>query len=209
GAGCNTPTIISGVTFTIPPNLQTADVQLNFAPTIQTDMGGTYDVNIKGTDYGQILVTPSTASTPFSVGFDLNLNIVNDQNLVNMTPVTTLPTGQLIPVPNLNRAFAQVKMDKPVNSNFDVYVYADISGKQWLGVAMVMNFVNNKYFPSGLSVSQGFVKGSDGNNQIWGAFFGPKVDNNGNMLVPGGIALFANVLSLIEGASKQPGGMPI
>ena len=104
-------------------------------------------------------------------------------------------------MPNLNRAFAQIKMTTPINSTFDVYMYADISGKEWLGVAVVLNFVNNTYFPAGLSVAQGFDKGSDGNNQIWGAFFGPKADSNGNMLVPGGIALFANALSLIEGSS--------
>ena len=69
-------------------------MQLNFASSIQTDIGGTYDVAVAGNDYGEILINPSTSSTPFSVGFNLNLNIVNDQTVVNYTPVATLPSGQ-------------------------------------------------------------------------------------------------------------------
>ena len=206
-SGCNSGNaLIDGVTFSVPPNLETLKVQLNFATAIQSDLGGTFDVAASGTDYGTIEIEPSTGTNPFNVGFLLNLNIVNEQSYVNVTPVLDLPSGQPIPIPGLNRAFARVKLDNQLNPNFDIYAYVDVAGKQWLGLALTLKFINNKYFPAGLSVAQGFVKDHNGNNQIYGAVFGPKVDNNGNLLVPGGIALFANAATLIAGVEE--GALP-
>ncbi len=203
-SGCNTSNaLISGVTFNVAPNVETLKVQLNFANSIQSDLGGTFDVAASGTDYGTIEIEPSSPTNPFNVGFLLNLNIVNEQKYVNLTPVQDLPSGQPIPIPNLNRAFAKIQLDNQLNPNFDVYAYVDVAGKQWLGLALTLKFLNNKYFPAGLSLSQGFVKDKAGNNQIYGAVFGPKVDNNGNMTNPGGIALFANAATLIAGAKDS------
>lgn len=198
-SGCDKP-LISGVSFSIEPNMETLKVQLNFSSDLQTDLGGAFDVNADGRDYGQIEVEPSSPNSPFNVGFRLNLAIVNEQKYVSLEPVTTLPSGQPIPIAGLNRAFAKVALKNEINPNFDVYAYVDVVGKEWLGLALTLKFINNKFFPAGLSLSKGFVKAKDGNNQVYGAVFGPKVDNEGNMKVPGGIALFANAKSLIAGA---------
>ncbi|MBI3558111.1 MAG: hypothetical protein HY074_17745 [Deltaproteobacteria bacterium] len=206
-SGCNSSSaLISGVTFSVPPNVETLKVQLNFANSIQSDLGGTFEVAASGTDYGTIEIEPSSPSSPFNVGFLLNLNIVNEQKYVNLTPVQDLPSGQPIPIPGLNRAFAKIQLDNQLNPNFDIYAYVDVAGKQWIGLALTLKFLNNKYFPAGLSLSQGFVKDAAGNNQIYGAVFGPKVDNAGNMTGPGGIALFANAATLI--ANAHQGALP-
>lgn len=205
-SGCDKP-LISGVAFTVEPNIETLKVQLNFSDEVQTDLGGAFAVNTGGRDYGQIEIEPSSPDNPFNVGFRLNLAIVNEQDYVNLEPVTTLPSGQPIPIPSLNRAFAKVSLKNEINPNFDVYAYVDVVGKEWIGVALTLKFINSKYFPAGLSLSKGFVKAKDGRNQIYGAVFGPKVDNNGNMTVPGGIALFANAKSLITGARDGSGPM--
>ena len=210
GFSCKQASVIDGVAFKIDPNVQTAKVQLNFSSEVESDLGGTFDVKSGDRDYGTLEVEPSTSESPFNVGFRLNLEIVNDpafNKLVQLNPVLDLPSGQPIPIPNLNRAFAQVKMVNEINPNFDIYAYIDAAnnGREWVGVAMTLKFLNNKYFPAGLSVSKQFLKDSAGRARAVGAVFGPKVDNNGNLVKAGGIALFANLKALIAGGKLEGG----
>lgn len=199
-SGCNTPSIIDGVGFNVEPNIETVKVQLNFAKDVQSDLGGTFDVKSGNTDYGQIEIQPTSAQSPFNVGFRLNLAIVNDQDYASLKPVQDLPSGQPLPMPGLNRALARVALKNPLNPNFDIYAYVDVVGKEWIGLALTLKFINTRFFPAGLSFSQGFVKGKDSNNRIYGSVFGPKVDASGIMIAPGGIALFANAKGLLSDA---------
>jgi hypothetical protein len=172
-------------------------LQLNFSDDVESDLGGSFPVK----DYGTIEVEPSTPDSPFNVGFRLNLALVYDGDFtdpVKFKPVRDLPSGQPIPIQGLDRAMVQVKLKNEVNPNFDVYAYVDVVGKEWLGLALTLKFLNSKYFPAGLSISKNFLKGDDGRARGVGAVFGPKVDNAGHMLVPGGIALFGNVRSLLK-----------
>jgi hypothetical protein len=207
GFSCSNP-LIQGVTFSIPPNLETAQIKLNFTNELQTDLGGSFPVVSGGRNYGTLEVDPTSPTSPFAVAFDLNLEILNDpsfNNLIRTNPAYDLPSGQPIPIPNLNRAMAQVKMANALNPNFDIYVYVDAAdgGRQWVGLAMTLKFINNKYFPAGLALSQGFVKDKNGNNQVIAAVFGPGVDSSGHMTSPGGIALFANLKTLIAGGARS------
>lgn len=192
--GCK-KSLIAGFEGKVEPNLETVKVQMNFAEDVQSDLGGSFDVK----HYGTIEVEPSTPDSPFNVGFRLNLDVVNDQDYVRYDPTTVLPSGQPIPVA-VNRAMAQVKLKNEVNQHFDVYAYVDILGREWVGMAMTLKFIDNRYFPAGLSVSKNFLKDKDGRARGVGAVFGPKVDNNNNLLVPGGIAVFANAKALIDEA---------
>lgn len=192
--GCK-KSLISGFEGKVEPNLETVKVKMNFSDDVHSDLGGTFEVK----HYGTIEVEPSTPDAPFNVGFRLNLDIVNDQEYVRYDPTTTLPSGQPIPVA-VNRAMAQVKLKNEVNPNFDVYAYVDILGREWIGLAMTLKFIDNRYFPAGLSVSQNFLKDKDGRPRGVGAVFGPKVDASNNLLVPGGIAIFANAKALVDEA---------
>lgn len=188
-------TIFSGVDFTAEPNLETVKVALNFAPEITSDLGGSFDVK----DYGTVEVLPSTSTGPFSVGFRLNTAVLNDNDYVKLDPVVDLPSGQPIPIPGLNRAFAKVALAEGVHPSFDAHLYVDVIGKEWIGVALTVKVLGSKYIPSNLAVTQGFLKGRDDKSyRAYAAIFGPKVDGEGNMIVPGGIAIFANVRSLIR-----------
>ena len=201
-SSCSNPKpLVSDVTFKFNPELTSARLQLNFASDVQTDLGGTFAVNAGGREYGSLFVEPSTGSTPFNVGFDLNLDILNDQDFAQIDPVDDLPSGQKLPT-IIGRKMARVKMKNEINQNFDIYTYVDVLGKEWLGVAMTLKFIDNKYFPAGLSVTQNFLKDPSGNPQASASVFGPKVDANGSLAAYGGIALFANVVSLAKNAPK-------
>jgi hypothetical protein len=197
--GCEMPQLISGVSFNVEPNIETAKVQLNFGKDVHSDLSGSYPIKT----YGMIEIDPWTPTTLFSVGFRANLDIVNDQDYVRLTPVSTLPAGQPLPI-TVNRAMAQVKMVNEINKNFDVYTYVDVVGKEWVGVAMTFKVISANFFPAGLSISQEFLKGTDGYSRAVATVFGPQVDGSGRTTVPGGLALFANVAALIK--SRTTGG---
>ena len=195
-SGCD-KSIISGVAYKIEPNIETVKLQLNFSQDVESDLGGSFPVK----DYGSIEIEPSTPDSPFNVGFRLNLALVYDGDFtdpVKFKPVRDLPSGQVIPIQDLNRAMVQVKLKNEINQNFDVYAYIDVVGKEWIGLAMTLKFLNTKYFPAGLSISKNFLKDESGRARGVGAVFGPKVDGTGHMLVPGGIALFGNVAALLK-----------
>ena len=193
--GCKTSSLIGGFEAKVEPNLETVKAQLNFGKDVVSDLGGTFAVK----NYGLIEIEPSTPDSPFNVGFRLNLDIVNDQDYVEYEPTTLLPSGQPIPIA-INRAMAQVKLEKQINSNFDLYAYVDILGKEWVGIVMTLKFIDNRYFPPGLSVSKNFLKDKAGYSRGVAAVFGPKVGDRNELLVPGGIAVFANLKSLIDEA---------
>jgi hypothetical protein len=195
-SGCQ-KSFISDVSFTVEPNIETATLLLNFAKDVQSDLGGSFPVK----NYGTLELNPSTTTSPFSVGFRLNTNIFNDQEYVRLQPTLDLPNGQPIPA-LVNRALAQVKLKNQINPNFDIYTYVDVVGREWLGVAVTLKYTNS-IFPGGLAVSQNFLKDSKGNARAVAAIFGPKLDGNGNIAVPGGIALFANVRALIDDAKSS------
>lgn len=191
-AGCKKTSIISGIDYEVRPNLETVKVAMNFANNIKTDLGGSFTVK----DYGTLDVTPWTPTNPFSVGFTMNTNVLNDQDYVNFTPTTVLPNGDPLPIA-ANRAYAQVKLENPINKNFDVYAYVDAYQHEWFGVAVLLNVINDKYFPAGLTITTNFLKDKVGNARGVGAFFGPAIDSNGKMTKSGGIAFFANIKALV------------
>ena len=199
-AGCNPQSLISKVTVAISQNLETVTVTLLFAPQIQETLAGS--VAIK--DYGDIFVNPSTTTAPFEIGFALNTKIVNDQDYVHLAPTEVLPNG--FPI-GIGYPVVQIQSVTPISTQFDLYAYVDVSKFSWLGVASIFNFLNDKNFPAGLTISQGFQNDSQGNPEILASVFGPELNPDGTMKVAGGIAVFANVRELV--ASGLTPGHPL
>lgn len=193
-SGCDSSSLVSSFNASVEPNLETLTTNLVFAKDVKSDLGGSFSIK----DYGTIDVQPSTPETPFNVGLRLNLDIVNDLEFIRYQPTTTLPAGQ--PLPTLiNRAMAQVKLKNDISSNFDIYAYVDILGKEWVGAVLTLKFLNN-CFPAGISITKNFLKTKNGPARGVGTFFGPKLDDNGKMLVPGGMAVFVNAKALVDEA---------
>jgi hypothetical protein len=191
-SGCNGKDlkIIDHVSFKPSDNLETVRVSLVFQNNIQAELsGGLY---IK--DYGMVFVNPYTSAEPFEVGFSLNTKVFNDQDYVKLTPTDVLPNG--LPM-GLGYPVAEIKGAKPISSQFDLYGYVDVLHTSWLGAAAIFGFINNQYFPDGLSISQVFLRDASGNPGVIASVFGPTLKPDGSMARAGGIALFANVRQLI------------
>jgi hypothetical protein len=192
-SGCNVQqNLIDHVAFQPSSDLSTISVALVFTSNIQTTMNGLFNVE----QYGQIFVDGYTSAQPFEVGFTLNTAIFNDQNYVKLTPTAFLPNGS----PNgIGYPMAEISPVTPITSVFNLYGYVDILHQSWLGLASIFSFINNQYFPNGLSLSEAFLTNSTGAPGLIASVFGPTVDNQGNMTQAGGISIFANVRQLIAG----------
>lgn len=183
--------IIDKVTFKPSQNLETARVSLVFGEQVKTDLAGGFTIM----DYGYLFVSPYTSTQRFEIGFDMNLGIFYEQDYVGVAPTTLLPNGMPIGLPN---AVVQLSGPSPISPKFDLFGYVDIYGQSWLGVAMMFQFLNNDYFPAGLSISQSFLPNDQGLPGMIASVFGASLNPDGSIRRNGGIAYFANVRQLID-----------
>ena len=185
------PKLIEKVVFQPSQNLETVRVSLVFGDQVKTDLAGGFTIM----DYGYLFVSPYTTSQHFEVGFDLNMSIFDEQDYVGVQPTTLLPNGMPIGLPN---AVIQLSGPSPISPKFDLYGYVDLYAKSWLGVATMFQFLNNDYFPAGLTINQSFLPNDGGKPGMIASVFGASLNPDGSVLRNGGIALFANVRQLIE-----------
>lgn len=181
-------------------DLKTLRISLMFAPTIQSDFGAAFGIK----NYGSLFVSPFMGpAQPFEFGFDLNTAVFNDQDYVRLTPTNSLPNGLPIGLPRDKDgkpyALAEVKNPSAVSPKFDLFAYVDVLHANWLGGAAIFTFMNDRYFPPYLSVTQIFMRDAAGNPGIVGSVFGPSLNLDGSLKRPGGIVMFANVRQLISG----------
>lgn len=198
-SGCNAQqNIIDHVAFQPSADLSTISVALVFSNSVQTTMNGLFNIE----QYGQIFVDAYSTTQPFEVGFTLNTAIFNDQNYIKFTPTPFLPNG----TPNgIGYAMAEISPVSPISSVFNLYGYVDILHQSWLGLASIFSFINNQYFPNGLSLSEAFLTNSAGAPAIIASVFGPTLDTQGNMTQAGGISVFANIRQLVTGNHLRAG----
>jgi hypothetical protein len=200
GSACKSgPSLIQKVTFKPSDNLEVVRVSLVFSSSIQSDLAGGFSLK----DYGYLFVNPYTPSQPFEIGFDLNTSIINDQDYIKLTPTEVLPNGIPIGLPN---AVVEIRALNPISPKFDLYGYVDVLKLNWIGVATMFGFLDDRYFPAGLSLSQAFLRDQQGRPGMIASVFGPTVSGDGTLLRNGGIALFANVRQLIAQAGGHPPG---
>ncbi|MBI2605530.1 MAG: hypothetical protein HYW49_05550 [Deltaproteobacteria bacterium] len=205
-SGCFQNKLIDHVTFKPSDDLKTIRISLVFSPDIQTDFGAAF--NIK--QYGSLFVSPFYGlDQPFEFGFDLNTAVFNDQDYVRLTPTTNLPNGTPIGLPRDKDgkpyALAEVKNPNPASSKYDLYAYVDVLHANWLGAAAIFTFMDYKYFPPYLRVTQIFLRDSAGKPGVVGSVFGPSLNLDGSMKTPGGLVLFANIRQLISGHALAGG----
>lgn len=198
-AGCEEPEIkiIDKVEFSVSPNLEFLELAVKFDRGIQTAVQGQFPVF----DHGALFVIPWTNTTPFGAGFRLYTSIFNEQDIVNIDPVTVLPNGSNMPF-GIDRALVQLGGETPLHPEFDMYGYVDVLGHEWLGMAMMFRFLDQN-FPPGVVISQGFFRDSGGLPGAIVTAFGPQVEG-GRVVRAGGFALFGNVARLARLARMAP-----
>lgn len=148
---------------------------------------------IKFKNYGTVYVGQDDQRR-FSVNFALDKGIFGD---IDLTPASSLPTG--VNFPNIvTMPMVQTKL-MTETGKWTIYGYFGQQDKKWLaGAAIQLDGINNN-FPV-LSVTQNYFK----DNQRFASFtiYGPKLDANGNVLVPGGLFVVADVNMLIDNKAQ-------
>ncbi len=187
---------VDKITFDFSPDLEAARVMLVFTKEVQTDFVGSF--NIK--DYGSLFLIPyESPKKPFKLGFDLKMDVVNDQEYIRLTPVERLPNG----MPHgVTYPIVQVNLQAPVHKEFDLFTYVDVLKQKWLGVAVMFNELDEKVFPKGLTLSQVFLRDNEGTPSVIAHLFGQgKKKSEYNT---GGIALLVNAYYMICNMESRP-----
>jgi hypothetical protein len=180
-------------TFDLSDDFKSARIALVFTPKVKATFGS--DFSIK--DYGNLFTLPYVeGQQPFTAGFDLDMNVLYDNEYVEMAPTERLPNGLPLGLPH---AVVGVEAGSIGGAHF--HAYLDIKELSWLGMAVMIDAVDEN-FPEDLSVSQVFRRDAAGNPEVFGTFFGPMLDKQGNVIQSGGLALFANVKALIDARAE-------
>ncbi len=185
GTGCSKENkFIEKATFEISDTLENLRASLVFTNKVKAPFSGGFAVK----QYGGVFINPYTTTTPFEAGFNLNLNIIYDQDYIHLAPTTTLPNGMPTGLPY---AVVEVNLGEVWEDKLELLAYVDIRKGEWLGMAGLVSLIDEN-FPSGLVLSQVFLRDKTGRPAILGSFFGPYVNEQGQLLRAGGLALFAN-----------------
>lgn len=158
-----------------------------------------YEINGEGViafkNYGSINISQANNGQS-SIEVSLNTNAFID---VGLQPVTTLPTGAAFPS-IVQGAMNAIDLQNDLKK-WDVQLYlshqtdSDGTNRALVGVSIASRGVSTSF--SGLTLTQNYF---NSNNLKFAAvsFYGPKLDTNGNTLVPGGVFLVADVNQLIS-----------
>ncbi|MEK6580743.1 MAG: hypothetical protein AABZ55_16080 [Bdellovibrionota bacterium] len=190
---------IDKVTVKPSDDLTVLRVALVFTKNVKFDLAAMIDVS----KYGTVFMDPYTETTPFEIGFNLNTDIVNDQDYVHLMPTTVLPNGMPIGLPN---PVVEIRPEHPISDKFDLYTYVDVLKLSWVGVSGTFHFLSND-FPAALQLNATFLPDNAGNPGIMASVFGPTTNADGTISRPPGVAVFANIRQLVHGKDLIPGKM--
>jgi len=161
----------------------TADFTKDFA----LNLDGSFPIDIKGQNYGEIFLNAAQGEDPFQVGVSASIEAFTSDTWDGFDNTSTLPNGD--PLPGWIAQDKLIVVDIPdFNQHFDIKLYVGYDNPYYVGVAVTLNILDNHY-PEGLSISQNFKK----EESIWGEVmaFGPTKDSDGNVINHGGIFFVA------------------
>lgn len=191
-AGCKpSSNLIEKITFTPSGNLETVRASLVFSNNVNLSFNKGFSLK----NYGYVFTNPRTSSSAFEVGLYLNTTIVNDTGYAALTPTAVLPNGVALGVPY---PLVEVRGTTPVDPRYDLMGYVDVTHQSWLGAGMVLTALGDSSFPEGLTLTQVFMKDSNGLPTLMGSVFGPVHNSDGSLKTATGIVVFANFRELLK-----------
>jgi hypothetical protein len=151
-----------------------------------------YGIGIDGSfdifDYGSIFVRSETPDRFFQFGFELHTGTFLKETWVNYDETTTLPNGS--PMPSwISDPVVDVVIPPANIPELGWHFYFGTT-QFYLGVAAVITAIDER-FPA-LNIGYNFYE-PGGNLALGLVFFGPDVDENGNLVSPGGIFVGTNI----------------
>lgn len=193
-SGCGNK-VIDHVTVTPSEDLQSLQVLMEFKPDVVVPLTGNFIIG----NYGTLFMVASQGTQPFQLGFNLNRGVLTDPAYIGLRKTSLLPNGapSMLPYP-----VVEIKGTEPISQNFDLYGYLDVDYLAWIGAAAIFDITASGDIGTGLALTQVFQRDALGNPTIYASIFGPSTTEQRK----GGIALFANVKSLMD-AYEQTGDL--
>ncbi len=164
---------------------------------LRVDFNSNTELNLETTipvkKYGNIQLIPGIDGSGFTIGFDLNLEIIRAKEILDLRRTRNLPNG--MPMTRyVKTELAKLKVKETEKYATSLYVGPD-ENHVYLGVALELSFLDDD-FPPGLVLNQ-WVRDNQRRPLGVVTLYGPKV-RNGKLRSPGGIFLVTNVGDLIS-----------
>ncbi len=152
-------------------------------------LAGSYNIR----DYGTVFVSPEGPTNNFMFGFNLNTRVFLKESWLNFQEVTSLPTGAMFPG-WMSGPVVDFESPEINTSGLQWHFYIGTRDQFYIGAAALIKQVDNN-FPA---VNVGYTFYDNSGNVVLGLlFFGPKLDSNGKVAVPGGIFVGTNISPLL------------
>lgn len=196
-ASCSSETFVKS--WDIRANPDSFNVIAKFTPDYEISMEGQFMFK----DWGRAWIYQDNDGL-FTIDLQFLRGVVGD---IDLRPAVALPTGARFPSIINKDMFSVTLAQEPLKYRVIAYFDGFTAEPSLVGLAIQVEQVNNS-FPQ-LAVTQNYF--NDANEKI-AAFtiYGPQLDPNNNVLVPGGIFVAANYsLGDIIGGSRSHGGFDI
>ena len=168
-------------------NQNELDLFIEFNQDVELDL----ELALPVKDYGFVEFSPSERERGFSLGFDLNLDILLDDEIMSIEKTRNLPNGRPMST-YVTEDLARYKINISKKISNSLYLGFD-PDNLFFGNAIELDFINDD-FPSGLSITQRF---RDNKNRLLGiiTLYGPNVEEN-EVIAPGGVFVMMNISDL-------------
>ncbi len=182
------------------PSPDTIQAAVTLTARYGLGLSGNFPVTVRGVNYGSVFLTPESPASGLGFGFTLNTGVFLRDTWVNYEEVAALPTGDAFPA---WMAGPVVELEiPPMNSRImDWRLYFGARGQYYVGAVALIHAINNK-FPA-IRLEYSFYD-EQGRAVIGLVFFGPKLNGDGSVAVPGGIYVGTNISPFLPAGAVNP-----
>ncbi len=198
--GPDSPSIVGGFRFDITPeNKMSLDIDFNVQAELNTEVHIPIKINNDpAKDYGEVHLMGKTDGTGFTLGGNINLEIIKDQDVLSVEKTRLLPNGQALS-PYITEDLLRLRFQESEQVATSVYLGTTMDNF-FFGVAVELSFINEK-FPASLVITQRILDKQKRAVAV-ATIYGPKVEN-GTMVEPGGFFMATNISDLIKFYGKK------
>jgi hypothetical protein len=185
--------IVTGFQF----NVEDEKLALNIEFNKDTELNTEFRIPIM--QYGAVSLAPGNETHGFTIGVELDLRYIDEQDVLDLEKTRLLPNGQPMSA-YVKEEVARLHIKASEEVYTSVYLGTNMDA-MYAGTAIELNFLNEK-FPSGLVISQR-IRDQQKRDLGVVTMFGPKVEN-GQVVAPGGFFVITNVTDLLKYYPPKP-----
>lgn len=195
GCGSEEPQYLKHFVYDVKDNAVTLEAEFS------SDMSFNTDLIVPVLEYGEVSMIANNDQYGFRLRTTLNMDALLDPEILSLSRTRKLPNQQpMSPYVETDLGRLRIRASDDVAASVYFGLEPD---KFYLGSSVELNFIDED-FPAGLVMSQR-IRDGRGRMLAVVSLYGPKLDDQGNLLAPGGLMVISNVSDLKRYLEENPG----